>query len=223
MRRPVTTLLLVAVVAPALAGDGRLEISQACAATGCFAGDASGFPVSITTAGGYVLTGNLALAGSVVDGIEVTASGVTIDMGGMAIVGPATCTGTGAGVTCNLARSFAQSGISIAASDVSVYNGTISGTTENAVGITTAVTGVRIERIRAVRNAGNGISMQPTIAGNTSIAIVDSQVVAHGRDELARDRSQRVVAEHLHRAVVGLERGAPRPSYRSACRSSTPT
>ena len=49
--------------APALADAGRLEINQICAVeTGCFPGDAAGFPVTLTTPGSYALTGNLSLA-----------------------------------------------------------------------------------------------------------------------------------------------------------------
>ena len=57
-------VLLIAhlvLVAPssAFASDGVVEINQACAAVGCFAGDAPGWPVEITEHGSYRLTSNL--------------------------------------------------------------------------------------------------------------------------------------------------------------------
>ena len=41
------------------AGDGRLEINQSCIATGCFPGDAPGFPVETQEGKSYVLTSSL--------------------------------------------------------------------------------------------------------------------------------------------------------------------
>jgi hypothetical protein len=52
MRLLLTLLLLLALVPPALAVDGVLEINQTCAEqTGCFTGDAAGFPVTISASG----------------------------------------------------------------------------------------------------------------------------------------------------------------------------
>jgi hypothetical protein len=60
MRRFLPSLLLLLFAAPALASDGVLEINQTCAVeTGCLAGDSPGFPVTISTAGSYRLTGSL--------------------------------------------------------------------------------------------------------------------------------------------------------------------
>jgi hypothetical protein len=50
---------LMMLVGPLLAGDGKLEINQSCIAVGCFPGDTAGFPVTITSSGSYLLTGNL--------------------------------------------------------------------------------------------------------------------------------------------------------------------
>ena len=44
------------------AGDGVLEINQACAVeTGCMPGDTAGFPVAILTSGSYRLTSSPAV------------------------------------------------------------------------------------------------------------------------------------------------------------------
>jgi hypothetical protein len=56
MRFGLAVLVVVAwlgVATPVLAGDGQVEIHQACVAIGCFAGDAPGFPVEIIAPGSY--------------------------------------------------------------------------------------------------------------------------------------------------------------------------
>jgi hypothetical protein len=82
--------------------DGLLEINQACAtSTGCFQGDAPGFPVTITAEGSYRLTSDLVVPANT-DGIQV-ANNVSIDLNQFAVRGPVVCgpcsaTGTGSGV-----------------------------------------------------------------------------------------------------------------------------
>lgn len=75
----------------ARAVDGVLEINQTCAvSTGCFAGDAAGFPVRISSPGSYVLTSDLAPP-STADAIDGADDDVTLDLNGFAL------RGTGAG------------------------------------------------------------------------------------------------------------------------------
>jgi hypothetical protein len=75
-----TLLLLFALAGPSLAVDGVLEINQTCAVqTGCFAGDTAGFPVTISTAGSYRLTGNLE---TTLVMVSVQADNVTVDLNG---------------------------------------------------------------------------------------------------------------------------------------------
>jgi hypothetical protein len=45
----------------AIASDGRFEINQSCVATGCFPGDAAGFPVQTQANESYVLTSDIAV------------------------------------------------------------------------------------------------------------------------------------------------------------------
>jgi hypothetical protein len=75
--------LSLCVASAAAASDGRVEVDQICAvSTGCMAGDGPGFPVTITGAGGrsFVLTSDLVVPGTDVDGIQVLASDVSIDL-----------------------------------------------------------------------------------------------------------------------------------------------
>ena len=81
----------------ALADAGRREINQTCAVqTGCFPGDAPGFPVTITDSGSYRLTSNLNQIPASQDGLFLANSRITIDLNGFAIVGPS-LGGTAAG------------------------------------------------------------------------------------------------------------------------------
>jgi len=84
--------LLLTLSAPALAVDGVLEINQTCAVnTGCFTGDAAGFPVNIPASGSYRLTSNLTVSATDANAVEITEKGVTIDLNGFAITGPRFC------------------------------------------------------------------------------------------------------------------------------------
>lgn len=97
------TILLFLALAPVLAGsalasDGTLEINQVCAAqTGCFAGDAPGLPVTVTSPGSYQLTGNLDLPDVNTSGIVVTGPDVSLDLNGFGIRCPS-CAGSGSGI-----------------------------------------------------------------------------------------------------------------------------
>lgn len=83
--------IAVAVVSGiARASDGRLEINQACAAMGCFAGDAAGFPITIVAQGSYVLTSDLVVPAASY-GIDLLTPGVTLDLNGFTVRGPVTC------------------------------------------------------------------------------------------------------------------------------------
>lgn len=94
--------------AVASATNGVLGINQTCAVqTGCFPGDAPGFPVTITGTAGrsYRLTSDLGFGGFDTTGIEIAASHTTIDMAGFRIVCSGfippstvtTCAATGSG------------------------------------------------------------------------------------------------------------------------------
>ena len=75
----------------AAAADGRLEINQACVATGCFPGDSPGFPVLTSAGQSYVLTSGLVVADADTTAIQ-GAVGATIDLNGFTVSGPVTCT-----------------------------------------------------------------------------------------------------------------------------------
>jgi hypothetical protein len=109
--------------APAFAVDGVVLINQATVMA------AGGFPYKITQPGSYKLSGNLVVAASTTDGIDIMASNVSIDLNGFTISGPVTCTGSGYSISC-----VGNGGIGILAfaglsapSNVAVRNGSVVG------------------------------------------------------------------------------------------------
>jgi hypothetical protein len=176
---------------PADAAEGRFEINQTCALAGCFSGDDPGFPVTISAAGSYVLTGSLSAASST-DAILVLAGvpQVDIDLNGFEIVGPVTCTGTGASLSCS--PSIGGAGISrvsgLEGDHVRVRNGRVGGFPLGGIrlGNWAQVEGVTVyenrgtgilvsasslvSRCIAYRNGGDGISAGAASVVSHSIA-----------------------------------------------------
>jgi hypothetical protein len=160
MRQPVL-LLTLALVTPslALASDGVLEINQTCAVqTGCFAGDAPGFPVTVDGASprSLRLTSDLIVPDENTDAIFIGASNTTLDLGGFEIRGVVSCTGGGATLSCLPAGG---TGIGVNAfvgpvRAVRVINGGIRGMGSH--GILLGVLGT-VENVRSFNNGGDGI------------------------------------------------------------------
>jgi hypothetical protein len=143
---------------PVTAADGVLEINQACAVnTGCFAGDAASFPVTITQPGSYRLTGNLDLTSTPNTDAIVLQATVTLDLGGFSIQGPITCTGAGPTLSCGAGTGSGVLFDPSAQASV-VRNGTVQGMGETGVGGDAHQ--IQIESIRAVNNGRDGVSAQ---------------------------------------------------------------
>jgi hypothetical protein len=139
---------IVVFAAPAWAGDGRIEISQACVAAGCIDTDAPGFPISLAAAGSYVLTSNLTVPSASTSAI-VLGAGASLDLGGFTIAGPVVCTG----IPADCPEVAAGTGIS-AAARTSIRNGRISGMGGSGI---SGAESVRISDVTIHGNAGNGI------------------------------------------------------------------
>lgn len=140
---PLLGLLLVATSAHAV--DGMLEINQACATgNGCFPGDDSGFPVTLTTAlqsSSFRLTSDLVLPNASTTGILISRIGASIDLNGHTIL----VTGCESGNDCTPASYSAVSGISsfVGTPGAQVRNGTVVGMGGE---------GVRLDDSSSVRN-----------------------------------------------------------------------
>lgn len=156
----VAALLIISLASAAAASDGVLEINHVCAnGTGCFSGDAAGYPVTIDGSAGYSyrLTGDLSLVlrPQAMNFIEITADNVTLDLGGFRIH-CAGCPGAGTGV-------FA----SVAISGTSVKNGSVWGMASQGVwlGLRSSVTNLRVQS-----NGDTGIQVGAgsTVSGNVA-------------------------------------------------------
>jgi hypothetical protein len=163
-------LVAMGVAPQAQAVDGVILISQSCALTGCFAGDAAGFPVIITRPGSYRLSSNLdvgtAATAANTTGVEIQVNGVTLDLNGFTISGPATCTngactstGTGIGVAGN-GQGNRQ--------ETAIRNGVIRRMGGDAI---QCDRGCTVEGVRMESNGGGGIVMfngPGVVRGNVS-------------------------------------------------------
>lgn len=160
--KPRAMAALVGLLAlPAAASDGVREINQTCAQTGgCGTGDAAGFPVEITRAGSYRLTGNLDLTALAAPqdaiAIRIRSSDVTLDLNGFAILGatscagvPTVCSGVGTGTAVLVDTSDAVS-------NIVVRNGTVRGM------------------------GGNGITLENSAATGQGFEVVDVRVISNG-------------------------------------------
>ena len=156
--RPCSVLplvLLAVLLSPGLAAavDGVREINQTCALqTGCFPGDAAGFPVTLSAAGSYRLTGNLSFSATLgppsSDFIEITGDRVTLDLNGFE-------TRCSFPLTGNPCGRGSVAGIEVTGTGVRIENGFISGMPSS--GISAFGSDVTIERIHALDNGGRGI------------------------------------------------------------------
>jgi hypothetical protein len=165
--RLILTLVLLTLATPALAAnssppaDGVLEINQVCAERkGCFAGDTAGYPITISTAGSYVLTSNLIIPDEYTHGIYVVANDVGIDLNNFAIIRSG-C--EGATLDCSPASGNGNGVISPSLEDgtvtfrgISVRNGSVVGMGDNGVRLREQS---EVENLRARWNRGRGIQV----------------------------------------------------------------
>lgn len=161
------------------AAQGNYEINQDCIAVGCFAGDGAGYPVSITIAGSFVLSSNLAPPGDIsTAAIFVSASNVDIDLNGHTIDGGGSCLGTPVTACSGAQGSY---GILINGSsglNVHVHDGTIRGF--NVAGIAAlSGTGMRFDHLVVVEN---GFGMQiSALTAEASTRIENSSISRNGQ------------------------------------------
>src|SRR5438132_11721141 len=120
-------LLLAGLSCNMYAVDGIVLIDQNRAlAGGVTPGDAPGFPVTISLAGSYRLSGNLTVPNATTTAIQITADNVTIDLNGFSIIGPTVCvSGPGGGAVISCSPTGAGTGVlAIQLRNVTVVNGT---------------------------------------------------------------------------------------------------
>ncbi|MBK7951789.1 MAG: right-handed parallel beta-helix repeat-containing protein [Deltaproteobacteria bacterium] len=186
----VGALLLSAIIhaPPARAGDGVREINQTCAVqTGCFSGDAAGFPVTIGGSAGraFRLTSDLLLATATVDAISISASDVDLDLAGFSIRGPVSCSGDPIDCTPSSASGVGVSNSGLF-NGVSVHGGSVVGmgvgvslgnravvrelrVRSNSLEGVKALGDAKVESVLSYQNGNAGISISSgTVSGSIS-------------------------------------------------------
>jgi hypothetical protein len=179
----------------ARAGDGRLEINQACAVvTGCVTGDTPGFPVRLTR-GSYVLTGNLEVSDPDASALFIAETHVWIDLGGFAIEGPHACPGP---APCGPEVGVGSGIEGFGAVYATVRNGSIRGFTNfgmllrehvrvedvalggNGTGLE-CDDGSLVRSTRAVGNLGSGITtFKPVVTTGNAVVFADNHAERNG-------------------------------------------
>src|SRR5262245_13387697 len=174
LRTSLVALAVLAFGSKAVSAAVVLIDQRAAQAGKVTAGDAPGFPVTISESGSYRLNSNLVVGGAGVTVVEITASDVTLDLAGFSIIGPNTCTGSP--VVCTITgangigvKAVADTGPS--PENVRVMNGTVRGM--GGHGIRLIGTGTVVERVHAVSNGGPGI-----VVGAGSV--IDSMAMLNG-------------------------------------------
>jgi hypothetical protein len=135
-------MFALAVLLAAAPAAAQKTFTQAKAQNGgVTAGDAPGFPVTISVSGSYLLAGNLTVSDANTHAIHITADHVTLDLGGFRIDGPSA---PGAGVAI-----FSEG------SNITIVNGTVA--EFGSGGIFLLGNSHRVENVRALLNGGRGI------------------------------------------------------------------
>ena len=144
--RALLGLIGLALMGPAQAVDGVVEINQAKAqAGGVTSGDFGGFPVTLSERGSYRLTGDLNVPAGA-EAITVDSDDITLDLNGFHVIG-----GGGA-----LADGIGLSG----RKNIEIRNGTIRGFSRSGIFSNINTQFVRVIGVRAIGNTGSGIELQ---------------------------------------------------------------
>jgi len=189
MRPMLLVLLAILAAMPALAVDGVLEINQACASqTGCFAGDAAGFPVTISSSGSYRLTSNLDYPSNTGSAIEIAAaSDVDIDLNGNTLKGASTCTTGAGGWVTSCSNPFGWPAIGGSGSvRIRVTNGRIIGASGPGIFLADA-SEVRDVQVSDCANAGIALGSRSIVSSVSSIGNAGAGISIQSSSGLVRD------------------------------------
>ncbi len=115
--------------------------------------DDPGFPVTISEPGSYRLTSNLIVSDTSTPAVDITASGVALDLNGYAVRGPVSCTGI---PVSSCSPSSGAPGIRTAARTF-LHGGTVQGF--GGAGVQ-AGGDSRLAHLIVSHNAGNGVTLQ---------------------------------------------------------------
>ena len=170
-------LALAGTPAPAHA-DGVIDLNQDCATSGCFAGDAPNFPITINQPGHYRLTSDLAPPANTTAIVASVPSGhVWLDLNGFTVKGDNTCPEFPIPVT-SCEHVTGVSGLTLLAAGGSLRNGTVRGFRGNGVR-GTLNGGFLIEDVSILENGNDGLALNLSEAG-FGLVIRNSRFVRNG-------------------------------------------
>jgi hypothetical protein len=185
--------LLAALLAGAARGaDGVIEINQQRAAAGeVTAGDGPGFPVTLSEAGSYRLTGDLTVASETEDAIEITADHVTVDLAGFVVSGPATPNVTNEGISMS------------GRTNVEIREGTLRGFVYGIRDSSSEARGHRVIGVRVLDNRYYGIYF-----GGHSNLVRDSLMAGSQRDGVYAGYASTLLRNTAHgNGQTGIDAG----------------
>jgi hypothetical protein len=203
--------VLCALAIAAGANAQVINIDQAKALRGSVtAGDAPGFPVTLSEPGSYRLMSNLVVADMATSGIVITSPGVSLDLNGFELSGPNVCTGPTWVTSCTADNLSARgTGVLVdlpagSPTSVAISNGTLRGFAgygARAVGGTNQFT---VDRLLISHSGHSGIA---------HAAMVTRSVI---------DRNRSVGIHHSH-SVIGntISRNGGFPLWSSYIRHNT--
>jgi hypothetical protein len=167
-----------------------------------------GFPYKITKSGSYKLTSNLVVPAGV-DGIDIFAQDVTLDLNGFSIRGPVVCTGNNP-ATCPPATTGVGISVgnplteTIGPTNVKVFNGAVRGM--GLHGIFINGDGGLVEKVSAQSNAGAGIVVFGSVVESSAIGNGSTGILALiVRDsEAASNVGDGIIADGRGGVVIGV-------------------
>jgi len=132
--------------------DGQIKITQP-----------SSFPIVIDQSGSYVLTRTITVSTTDVNGIEINADNVTLDLNGHTLTGPGKGNGSsGSGIYVNNRNNIA------------IINGVVRDFREYGINLTGTVTNHQLKDIRVYSNGLHGISATSSTITNCTASYNDS-------------------------------------------------
>ena len=191
--------LLMIVAKPAWSVDGLIEVNQSSAIAGdVTAGDAPGFPVTLTEPGSYILTTDLTLPNADTTGIQLEADNITVNLNGFSIIGVNTCTSTLPPVctTTRVGVGIRKGSTTTRQVGIAILNGTITGMGSSG---TLFGGGARPPREGIVGDEGEGFHRVVTAAA------IGRVLEAGHREEEARHFGRRLRPGRAGHGEDGLE------------------
>jgi hypothetical protein len=182
----------------ATAVDGVVLIDQARALAGSVTpGDTPGFPVTISVAGSYRLSGNLTVPDADTTAISVTSDNVSIDLNGFAILGPVTCTGNP--ISCTPTGTGNGINVEGLPRTIGIRNGEIRGMGSAGISCGSSGAVVNVSDMRVLQNGWVGI-----IVANGMVT--GSSVTTNGTTGIAVSGTGTVIGNHVsHNGTNGIQ------------------